>query len=175
MVQDWLSLDAILYALRLHANTLEEIVIAASDGGTLRRTVPMCSIMNFSSLKKLGIPISCLEYCIGSNCDLALPPKLEELQLQQQEFYEESSDWYSCYEALKALAERKRDCFPELKLIVWWTQISIASGPLPPIGNLICIFEDVDVLFSWIKHPAFKGSPFGQAFMPPPAMNKMVA
>ncbi|CAI7569273.1 unnamed protein product [Penicillium pancosmium] len=176
MVQDWLSLDAILYALRLHTNTLKEILIAASDGGTLRRTVPTCSIMNFSSLKKLAIPISCLEYCKGSNCDLALPPKLEELQLQQQECYEESSDWYFCYEALKALAERKRDCFPELKFVVWWTQMSIAwlessrRPPLPPIGNLICIFEDVDVLFSWIKHSDFRGSPFGKAFMRPPAV-----
>ncbi|KAJ5089356.1 hypothetical protein N7532_008040 [Penicillium argentinense] len=173
MVHDWLSLDAILCALRFHADTLEDIFIAASDGSSIRRTTPTWSIMLFSSLRKLAIPISCLEYCKGSNCDFALPPKLEELQLQQQECYEEISVWYSCYEGLKALAKRKRDGFPELRLIVWWTQMSIAwfesskRLPIPPIGTLIRTFEEVDVLFSWITHPVFKGSPFGQAFRPP--------
>lgn len=181
IVQDWLSLDEILCALRFHANTLEDIVIAASDGGSIRRTTPTCSIMHFSSLRKLAIPISCLEYCKGSNYDLALPPKLEELQLQQQECYEGISVWYSCYEGLKALAKRKRDGFPELKLIVWWTQMSIAwfqsskRLPIPPIGTLIHTFEEVDVLFSWITHPVFQGSPFGQEIKPLPVGNNMVA
>lgn len=154
MVQDWLSLDAILCALRLHANTLEEIVIAVSDGSSLRRTTPTCSIMHFSSHRKLAIPISCLEYCKGSNCDIALPSKLEELQLQQQECFEGSLDWYSCYEGLKNLAKRKRDGFPEQKLIVWWTQMSIAwfelskRRPVPPIGTLTLAFEEL-ILEPW--------------------------
>lgn len=80
VVQKWLSLDSILCALRFHADTLKDIVIAASDGGSICRTTQTCSYILFSSLRRLAIPISCLEYCKGSNCDLALPPKLEELQ-----------------------------------------------------------------------------------------------
>ncbi|KAF9891695.1 hypothetical protein FE257_003707 [Aspergillus nanangensis] len=126
MVHDWLSLDEILRALRSHADTLEDIRIAASDGGFIRRITPTHSIMLFSSLRKLALPISCLEYCEGSHCDIVLPPKLEELQLQQQECYDNIPVLYSCYEGLKALAERKRDSFPNLKLLVWWTQMSDA-------------------------------------------------
>jgi hypothetical protein len=180
VVHDCLSLGVILCALRLHADTLEGIIIAASDGGSIRRTTPACSIILFSSLRKLAIPISCLEYREGSKCDLVLPPKLEELQLQQQECYEEISAWYCCYQGLKALAKGKRNGFPELKLIVWLDQMSIAWSewsertPIPPIGTLIRTFEEVDVLFSWITHPYFKGSPFGKAFWPLPVGNNMI-
>ncbi|KAA8644633.1 uncharacterized protein ATNIH1004_008839 [Aspergillus tanneri] len=100
MVHDWLSLDEILRTLRSHADTLEDIRIAASDGGFIRRTTPTH------------------KYCEGSHCDIVLPPKLEELQLQQQECYDNILVLYSCYEGLKTLAERKRDGFPNLKLLV---------------------------------------------------------
>lgn len=151
VVHDWLSLDDILCALRFHADTLEDISIAASDGEFIRRTTPTCSIMRFSSLKKLAIPMSCLEYCKSSACQFALPSTLEELQLQQQECYGDISIWYSCYEGLKALAARKRDGFPNLKLVVWWTQMSIAwfesseRRPIPPIDTLTRTFEEVHV------------------------------
>lgn len=68
------SLDAILSALQLHADTLKDMFIAASDGGSIRQTTLTYSIMLFSSLSKLAIQITYLDYCKGSNYDLVIPP-----------------------------------------------------------------------------------------------------
>jgi hypothetical protein len=155
--------------------------IAASDGGSIRRTTPTYSFMLFSSLRKLAIPISCFEYCKAQLVILHYHQSSKSYSCNSKNAMKIFLAWYFCYEGLKALAKGKRDGFPELKLIIWWTQMSIAwfgrseRSPIPPIGTLIRTFEEVDVLFSWIQHPAFEGSPFGQAFRPLPVGNYMKA
>jgi hypothetical protein len=70
VTNDWLSLDDLASVLLPHANTLEDMIIAGSDGSSLCQTVLRCSLMYFAALKRLGIPETFLEYRHGSTTEL---------------------------------------------------------------------------------------------------------
>ena len=167
-MRDGLSLDELCLALFPHADTLEDMVIAASDGCFLCRTFPRCVLMDFSALRRLGIPENFLEYRGGSRAELLLPPKLEELQLQHQLFFNRSEDWSPHYERLSVIAEMKRKSLLALKLVVWWTQMSEVLWGL--WGNprfttqfepFVSTFQEVGVLFYSVDQSYFKDTPFG--------------
>lgn len=173
VINNWLSLDDILLALLPHADTLEYVSIAASDGSFLCRTLPSCSLMNFSSLKRLGMPESYLEYCRGSSAELVLPPAPEELQLQYQVCFNQGQEWRPHHENLNTLAGMKRTRLGALKLVVWWVQMSEAwygswkPRFTPQIEALVCKSREVGVLFYSVNEPYFKDTPFGSELSNP--------
>lgn len=167
-IRDGLSLDELCSALFPHADTLEDMVIAASDDSFLCRTFPRCVLMDFSALRRLGIPENFLEYRSGSTAELLLPPKLEELQLQHQVRFNQSEDWSPHYERLSVIAAMKRKSLLALKLVVWWTQMSevlwgfsLIQRFAPQFEPLVCTFQEVGVLFYSVDQQYFKYTPFG--------------
>lgn len=161
-----LSLDVITSALLPHALMLEQMSIVMDWCLDVSRALPKHGLMCFTTIRRLAIPETFLHYCEGSRTQLELPQQLEELQLQ----HVSGGHWYSDadYQRLPVLARMKQTSLRALKLVVWWHQVSRVgfrdSTPcfMPPeIDTLFDTFQQVEVLFSWIEQPHFKGTPLG--------------
>lgn len=118
-------------ALRPHKDTLEELLICASDAGGFnddphQARGPELNFADYPRLRRLGIPEPFV--AAGFNRFLTLekgfPPNIETLQLQYQMFETEEPDPTS-HERQTSMEELLHDApqrFPKLRRVIWWLQ-----------------------------------------------------
>lgn len=171
------SLSGIDQALKPHQKSLEELMIAASCGATMKTTVPIDSLLTFTALKRLAIPENFLIPSHGQRNSIhdLLPPSLCELQLQHYvEDVRVDRDLPRRLKIYTSLAENKSSSLPALKRIVCWYQqytetLRCPDATLAPAvaENLADRFRTVGVRFEWGKTSLFLATPFGEELYVP--------
>ncbi|KAL4864213.1 hypothetical protein BDV12DRAFT_15940 [Aspergillus spectabilis] len=160
-----MSLDKIIRLPLSYINTLEELTVACSDWGFLRRQSPYASLLFFPNLKRVGIPISFLERYENAHgaVQFALPPHLESLQLQHRA---RGAELGPSYEVLGILIRMKSSqLLPQLKRVIWWTQmtgdqqLSWRPWSCPLLESLFMAFEEVGVMYQRVDKAYFRETP----------------
>lgn len=137
--------------LQPHSTSLEELIIAYSDGtyndGTdfpPTSTPLMGTLTNYHNLKRLAIPEPFLVGLEDMSFHQLLPPLLEELQMQypmgvKNPVLDRQGDVGSRppyrLMRMKRLAENKASIVPRLKHVIWWFQQTpwqVSVGDPPP-------------------------------------------
>ncbi|MCJ1456539.1 hypothetical protein MMC28_006900 [Mycoblastus sanguinarius] len=158
-------------AMELHSESLEELVIAFSDGATFKRTSIIETLPTFSGLTRLAVPERFLVLLEGITFHDLLPTQLEELQLQYPmgpTTGDELAKIPSQIDRLQILAGSKSAYLPKLKYLCAWFQHWRYSGPgasdwyLHDLQMLATTFDDAEVNFEWLWAPDFKETPFGK-------------
>ncbi|KAE8448478.1 hypothetical protein EG329_009359 [Mollisiaceae sp. DMI_Dod_QoI] len=158
--------------LHIHASTLVQLEIAASDSAEFPTTSLIGSLAGYTNLKKLAIP----EPFLGGTRDEfwtiadVLPPNLEELQLQFPMLFiqQEDKDRAIRIKRLEELAAAKLARFPALRRVIWWYQpaecwddgVGLRFGPISDMDHLTVTFRKVGVKFEWVSTTYFDYTPF---------------
>ena len=112
--------------IRIHANTLVQLEIAASDAAGFPSTSRIGSLTGYSNIKRLAIPEPLLVVVHDEASTLVdvLPPNIEELQLQSPMPFTQGldKDRATRIKRLEQVAAAKLLRFPALRRVVWWAQ-----------------------------------------------------
>lgn len=158
--------------LRVHAGTLEQLEIAASDAAEFSCASVIGSLKGYSNVKRLAIPEPFLFIVEDDALTLldVLPPNLEELQLQFPMLFTQGKDKYRAtrIRRLEHLAAAKQLQFPAMKRVIWWSQPAecwddgkgLRYGSDSDMAHLADTFRDVGVKFEWLTAAFFADTPF---------------
>lgn len=158
--------------IRIHAKTLVQVEIAASDAATFLYTSTIGSLVGYSNIRRLAIPEPFLVVKDDEATTFLemLPPNLKELQPQFPLLYmhNEDTEREVRIKRLEQLAAVKTVRFPALREVAWWTQPTAHWTTIPlkytlsDMEHLEETFNMVGVKFNWTITACFESSPFGE-------------
>ena len=153
-------------ALEPQSASLEELIVAFSDGAGFPRKSTIC-LAGWSKLTRLAVPEAFLVRGREKRpLHEVLPSRLRELQIQYPLGKRLSPQGRTLrILRLEQLAENKNASLPELKRVVVWGQ-GRDRDEADGLGDLVMLsglFGSVGTEFEWCVESAFAGTPFGES------------